>query len=169
MVASTTTAARRAAKPLSRAVHFSATPWRIYESVRSDIAVGRIDLAIGTFRVALFKRSSNCGNPNKVAFAELTGELKPGSGYRSGGETFPTWMDGNAQSIVFGSEGMVGNWVAKAPGLSASFAVVYQDDHDDRPLLCVSRLGSARQGLQVAEGMRLSLAAPVLLSISARA
>jgi hypothetical protein len=169
MVASTTTAARRAAKPLSRALDYSATPWRLYESARSNIAAGRIDLELGTFRVALFTRSSNCGSPNRAAFAELTGELKPGVGYRSGGETFSTWMDGNAQSIVFGSEGMLGNWVAKAPGLSASFAVVYQDDHDDRPLLCVSRLGSGRQDLRVAEGMRLSLAAPVLLSISARA
>lgn len=169
MVTSASTAARRAAKPLSRAVHFSASPWRLYEGARSAIADGTIDLELGTFRVALFGRQSNCLLPELSRFADLTGELSAGKGYRRGGETFSTWFDGNSDTLVFGSETLLGNWIGRDDGLKAWFAVIYQDDHAQRPLLCFSKLKEGRKGIAVTQGMRFSLAATAIFTLSGRA
>lgn len=120
----------------------AAGKWKVYETAKESIGDGLIDLDTHTFKMALFTSASNANTLSQNAYGGLSNEVANGDGYTTGGITLTgvTWAQvaGVATFTCDDAE-----WIASGSGITARFAVIYDDTASGDPLLCVCDLNGS--------------------------
>ncbi|RUP36252.1 MAG: hypothetical protein EKK60_15495 [Gordonia sp. (in: high G+C Gram-positive bacteria)] len=134
----------------------AAGTFTLYDSVAELIADGTIDLDGDTFKLALLT-SSYTPNAAHDEYADLTNELSTANGYTSGGATLGsvTWNRSSGVA-TFDSADVV--WTASSSGITARYAVLYDDTSSGKKLIGYMLLDSTPANVTATAGNTLTVA-----------
>lgn len=144
----------------------AALKWKLYNTAKLGIGSGLIDLDTHTFKMALFLSGSNCNTLTHDEFADLTNQASATtSGYTTGGQTITTvtWTNSSG-TITFNCDDV--EWVALSAGITARFAVIYDDTAAGDPLLCVCDLNGSDTTATVGNAFRVVINASGVFTLS---
>lgn len=145
----------------------AAGKWKLYNTAKLKIGQGLIDLDTDTFKMALFLSTSNCNTLTHDEFADLTNQVANGNGYTTGGETLTTitWVNASG-TITFDCDNV--NWNVTGAGITARFAVIYDDTAAGDPLLAVCLLDATPADITAVSGdiIQVSINASGIFTLS---
>ena len=114
----------------------AAGKFKLYNTAKLKIGQSIIDLDGHTFKMALFLSTSNCNTLTYDEYADLTNEVANGNGYTTGGVTMTAvTLTNSSGTITFDSDNV--EWNVTGAGITARFAVIYDDSVAGDPLLAV--------------------------------
>lgn len=135
----------------------AAGPWVLYNEFNEYKSDGTIDLDGDTFKVALFKSISNCGNAalSNATFANLTNETTDDYGYATGGVVCAaTWVRAGA-AVTFDLANA--SWTASGGDIVARFAVIYSDTAINKNCVAYCLLDSTPADVMCANGNTMEI------------
>lgn len=144
----------------------AALKWKLYNTAKLGIGSGLIDLDTHTFKMALFLSGSNCNTLTHDEFSDLTNQASATtSGYTTGGQTITTvtWTNSSG-TITFNCDDV--EWIALASGITARFAVIYDDTASGDPLLCVCDLNGSDATATAGNAFRVVINASGVFTLS---
>ena len=126
--------------------------WTFTNTARTKILNGQFDVDSDTFKVGLFTSSSNIGTAS-TTYASLTNEVSNANGYSTGGVTVsPLVLAGTTSvTVKFGTNP---SWTATSAGITARFAVLYENSGD---VICYCLLDNAPADVTVTSGNTLTI------------
>jgi hypothetical protein len=134
----------------------TANAWIAYDSFREWIGDGAIDMDGHEFKMALFLSTSNCATVTHDEYGDLDNEHANGNGYTTGGEACTGTISAANQwlrtgtSVKFDCDDVV--WTAGAASIKARFAVIYDDTHATKALICYSLLDNSPADVEATAG-----------------
>lgn len=141
----------------------AADAWVIYNSAKEWIGDGTIDLDGHEFKMALFLSTSNCGDAAVGdEYGDLDNEHANANGYTTGGEACTGTITAANQwlrtvgTVKFDCDDVV--WTAAGGSIVARYAVVYDDTHATKALLCYCLLDNAPANVTATTGNTLTVA-----------
>jgi hypothetical protein len=134
----------------------AAGKWKLYDTAKLGIGSGLIDLDSHTFKMALFTSASNADTLTLDELGDLTNEVANGDGYTTGGVTLSgiTWTNSSG-TIKFDCNDA--EWIASGSGITARFAVIYDDTAANDPLICVCLLDATPANVTATAGNALDI------------
>ena len=120
----------------------AATAWTLHDRTIERIGDNTIDLDNDTFRVALFRSTSNAETESLNDFSQLTNETAAGNGYTAGGNV----LTGVAWTSAGGVARFDSNdttWNATGGSIVAQIAVLYDGTDASRSIIAHSTLDPA--------------------------
>lgn len=134
----------------------AAGKFTLYDSVAELIADGTIDLDNDTFKLALLA-SGYTPSAAHDEYADLTNELSTANGYTSGGATLTGVTWGQTGGVAtFDSDEVV--WTASSSGITARYAVLYDDTSSGKKLIGYMLLDSTPANVTATAGNTLTVA-----------
>lgn len=130
--------------------------WKLYDTAKLKIGQGIIDLDTHTFKVILLGSTSNCDTLTHDEYADLTSELTTANGYTNGGQTLTSVTLNNSSGIIT-FDCADPSWTASGAGITARFAVIYDDTVVGDPLLAVCLLDTAPADVTATAGNPLTI------------
>lgn len=130
--------------------------WKVYNLAKESIGDSTIDLDGHTFKMALFTSSSNANTLTNNLLGDLSNQVANGNGYTTGGITLTnvTWNNSSG-TVTFDCDNV--QWVASGSGITARYAVIYDDTAASDPLLCVCLLDTAPADVTATAGNALNI------------
>lgn len=145
----------------------AAGKWKLYNTAKQKIGQGIIDLDSHSFKVALFLSTSNCDTLTHDELVDLSNQVANGNGYTTGGVTLTgvTWTNSSG-TLTFDCDDPT--WAASGAGITARFAVIYDDTVTGDPLLAVCLLDTAPADVSASSGytLRITISASGVFSLS---
>lgn len=139
----------------------AAGTWIMYDSAKEWIGDGTIDLDGHEFKMALFLDTSNCETLTHDEYGDLDHEHANGNGYTTGGEACTgtitaanQWLR-SSSTVKFDVDDVV--WTAGAVSIAAKYAVIYDDTHATKALLCWCKLDSGGATVTATAGNTLTI------------
>jgi hypothetical protein len=139
----------------------AADAWKMYNTAREYIGDGSIDLDGHEFKMAIFLSTSNANDATQVNYGDLTNEHANGNGYTTGGEACTAiisaanqWLR-NVASVKFDCDDIT--WTAGAVSITGRYAVIYDDTHANKALLCYSTLDGTPADVTATPGNTLTV------------
>lgn len=139
----------------------AADAWKMYHQAKEWIGDGTIDLDGHEFKMALFTAASNCTTLTHDEYGDLDNEVANGDGYTTAGEACTgtitaanQWLR-NVDSVKFDCDDVV--WTAAGAGITCRYAVIYDDTHATKALLCYSLLDNAPANVVATAGNTLTV------------
>lgn len=132
--------------------------WTFTDAGRTALLNGTFDLDSDTFKMALFRSTSNLG-ASSTTFAGVTDECNTG-GYTAGGITVTLGLSGTTTVSVTCSDPV---WTATGTSLVARFAAVYEVGGN---ILCYCLLDSTPADVTVTVGNNLTVTTTNLFTLS---
>lgn len=128
-----------------------------YQSFREYLGDATIDLDGHTFKVLLTSSSYTPNAGTHTVKADVTNELSTANGYTAGGETLGsvTW-NRSGGTVTFGAADTV--WTASGAGITARYAVLYDDTAASDELVCYILLDTTPADVTATAGNTLTLA-----------
>lgn len=126
----------------------AAGQWTFYNSGKKHLADGNINLATGTFKLALYTSASNAAVVTLSAVGQLTNEVTEAFGYSSSGKPLVavTWAAGaSATEMRFDCTALV--WAAAGGDITnIKYGVIWEQGASAgaRKLLCYSQLSTTQ-------------------------
>jgi hypothetical protein len=121
----------------------AAGPWQLYNDFLYRKSTGIINMATDTFKVALLS-SDYTFDASDSGWADVSGdEIAAGNGYTAGGlELEHTFTQAGAGTVFDAANPL---WIASGAGITARYAVVYDDTPTDpaKPLVACCQLDTA--------------------------
>jgi len=140
----------------------AAGTWIMYDTAKEWIGDGAIDLDGHEFKMALFLSTSNCATLTHDEYGDLTNEHAQQFGYTTGGEACTgtisaanQWLR-SSSTVKFDVDDVV--WTAAGGSITARFAVIYDDTHATKALLCYCLLDTAPADVTCTTGNTLTVA-----------
>ena len=148
----------------------AAAAWSVYNEAKKKIGNGTLSLAATTFRVALFKSSSNFATFTSSIKPELTNEVTQANGYTTSGKACASevWTVGaSAKQYKFDFDDLVftasgGNITS----IKAAVVFVSAAASASRFLLCFSSLTSSEFTLSSGNTLTLQINASGVLTLT---
>lgn len=147
----------------------AAQAWSVYNRAKQKIGNGVIDLSATTYRISLYKSSSNFATFTLTLQNELTNELTEANGYSSSGKAMANevWTVGaSAKQYKFDADDVV--WTASGGNItSIKAAVIWVSAaaSANRHLLCFSSLTSSEFTLSSGNTLTVQVNASGLLTL----
>lgn len=129
----------------------AAGTWQFTTTSLGRIINGTLVPGTDTFKVALFKSTSNLAS-SSMTYALLTNEVDGLYGYTTGGESITLTVSGTTTVTVDGGDT---TWTASGGSITARYAVIYEVGGR---ILCYCLLDSAPADVTVTTGNMLTLA-----------
>jgi hypothetical protein len=126
--------------------------WAFTDTARTSLLNGTFDIDSDSFKMALFKSTSNLG-ASSTTFAGVTNECDTG-GYTAGGIAVALTLGGTTTVTVDITTDPV--WTVSSTSLVARFAAIYEVGGN---VLCYCTLDSAPADITVTVGNTLTIAA----------
>lgn len=142
----------------------AAGKWKLYDTAKLKIAQGIIDLDGHSFKMALFKSTSNCDTLTHDEFTDLSNEATSGTGYTAGGAVITNnTLTNTSGTIKFDCDDVT--WIG---AITARFAVIYDDTVTGDPLLAVCLLDTAPADVTSPSGytFRVSISSSGVFTLS---
>lgn len=136
----------------------AAGAFQMYHSFKTELGNGTMVLEEAstedTFKIALFKTTHTPVIATDSSYTSLTNEVANGLGYSTGGYTLvtPTW-DLSAGTVTFDAADPY--WDASGGSIVGRYAVIYDDTHATKQLICYSDLDAS--SVTVTDGNRLTI------------
>lgn len=125
--------------------------WKLYNTAKLKIGQGLIDLDSHTFKMALFLSTSNCNTLTHDELADLTNQVANGNGYTTGGVTMTSVTLTNTSGTIKWTSASA-QWSVTGSGITARFAVIYDDTASGDPLVAVCLLDAAPADITAVSG-----------------
>lgn len=132
--------------------------WTFTDAGRTALLNGTFDLDSDSFKMALFRSTSNLG-ASSTTFAGVTDECNTG-GYTAGGITVTLGLSGTTTVSVTCSDP---TWTASGTSLVARYAAVYEVGGN---ILCYCLLDSTPADVTVTVGNTLTVTTTNLFTLS---
>jgi hypothetical protein len=129
----------------------SAGTWTLTNSGRTKLLDGTFDLDSDSWKVALFKSSSNIG-ASSTSYAGLTNEVDNANGYNTGGLSVTLVLSGTTSVAVKFASNPV--WTATGGSITARWAVLYEVGGD---VLAYCLLDSTPADVTATDGNTLTI------------
>ena len=133
----------------------------LYHEFKKYLADGTIDLDTHTFKVMLTTSTYTPSAANHTVKADVTNELSTANGYTAGGEALGsvTWAETGAGTGVFKFDAADTVWTASGAGITARYAVIYDDTPTSPadPLVAYILLDTTPADVTVTAGNTLTL------------
>jgi hypothetical protein len=139
----------------------AAGTWIMYNQAKEWIGDGTIDLDGHEFKMALFLSTSNCATLTHDEYGDLDNEHANGNGYTTGGAACTGTISAANQwlrtdgTVKFDCDDVV--WTASGGSITARYAVIYDDTHATKALLCYCLLDSAPADVTATTGNTLTV------------
>lgn len=130
-------------------------PWLFTNTILKKLLDGTLDLDSNSFKVALFRSTSNIG-PVSTTYAGLTGEVQQNFGYLTGGVAVTLALTGTTTVITDFSSNPL--WTADGGNIVARYAAIYKISSGE--ILCYCLLDSAPADYTVFDGADLVVNPP---------
>ncbi len=148
----------------------AALAWTVYNRAKQKIGNTVIDLSATTYRISLYKSSSNFATLTLTLQNELTNELDETNGYSSSGRALAneTWTTGaSASQYAFDADDVI--WTASGGNItSIKAAVIWVSAaaSANRHLLCFSSLTSSEFTLSTGNTLTIQMNASGILTLT---
>lgn len=140
--------------PLANA---AAGPWVIHDGFKSRILNGGgVNLTTDTIKVSLHTSASNAATTSVNNYASLTSEHSATStGYTTGGATASSPGISGTSTVTFDTADVT--WTASTNGITARFAVMYDNTDANKTVIAHCLLDSAPADVSVTNGNTLTI------------
>ena len=151
----------------------SAGRWKVYEIAREQIFTGVLDLDTDSFRINLYRSTSNANTLDKAtisSMADITNEIATAHGYTQGAKAVTIAVVESGGTVTV-SETTNPAWPASGGSITARYAVIYKyvdaTPANNTPL-CVCLLDTTPADVTAVDGYPLTITQSVsgLFSIS---
>ena len=148
----------------------AAQAWTVYNLAKKKIGNATIDLSATTYRISLYKSSSNFATLTLSVQNQLTNEVTEANGYSSSGKALAneTWTVGaSAQQYAFDAVDVV--WTATGGNItSIKGAVIWVSAaaSANRHVLCFSSLTSSEFTLSSGNTLTIQMNASGILTLT---
>lgn len=148
----------------------AAQAWSVYNLAKKKIGNATIDLSATTYRISLYKSSSNFATLTHSVQNQLTNELTEANGYSSSGKAMASevWTQGaSAKQYKFDADDVV--WTATGGNItSIKAAVIWVSAaaSANRHVLCFSSLTSTEFTLSSGNTLTIQMNASGILTLT---
>ena len=127
--------------------------WELTNATITNIVNGTFAIGSDTFKVALFRNTSNLG-PGSTTYSGVSNEVANGNGYTTGGVAVTLTLSGTTTvKVDFQTDP---EWTGSGSGFSARWAALYEVGGN---VLAYCLLDSSPADVTVAAGQKLTVAA----------
>jgi hypothetical protein len=135
----------------------AAGQWVVYNEFKATLGLKALNLNVDSMKVALFLSTSNAGNAALASalYATLTNQVAAGNGYATGGVAVAPTYSQAAGTATFDVADAA--WTASGAGITARFAVLYDDAAASKDLIAYCLLDSTPADVTIGAGNTLTI------------